>query len=196
RTAETRAVITPRLAEERGLITIPPFDHPAVIAGQGTAALELIEDSGPLEALVLPVGGGGLAAGCALIATDLSPGVRVIGIEPEAGDDTKRSLAAGERIAVPVPRTLAGGQAVPPPGELTFAINRRLLDSVLLVSDAELAQAVRWAYERLKLVVEPSGASPLAALLTGKITAGDGPIGVILSGGNIGAEQFAALINS
>lgn len=196
RYAEDRDAITARLAEERGLITIPPFDHPAVIAGQGTAALELIEDSGPLEALVLPVGGGGLAAGCALIATDLSPGVRVIGIEPEAGDDTKRSLAAGERIAVPVPRTLADGQAVPQPGELTFAINRRLLDSVLLVSDAELAQAVRWAYERLKLVVEPSGASPLAALLTGKITAGDGPIGVILSGGNIGAEQFAALINS
>jgi threonine dehydratase len=194
RYTEDRDAISAALAEERGLIMIPPFDHPDVIAGQGTAALELIEDGGSLDVLLVPVGGGGLAAGCALIATELSPGVRVIGIEPEEGDDTFRSLAAGRRIAVPVPRTLADGQAVPQPGELTFAINRRLLDSIVLVSDAELIEAVRWAYERLKIVLEPSGATPLAALLTGKIRIGDGPIGVILSGGNIGAEQFARLI--
>ncbi len=194
RYTEDRDAISATLAEERGLIMIPPFDHRDVIAGQGTAALELIEDAGPLDVLLVPVGGGGLAAGCALVATELSPGVRVIGIEPEEGDDTFRSLAAGERIAVPVPRTLADGQAVPQPGELTFAINRRLLDSIVLVNDAELVQAVRWAYERLKIVLEPSGATPLAALLTGKITIGNGPIGVILSGGNIGAEQFARLI--
>ncbi|NYE70712.1 threonine ammonia-lyase [Microlunatus parietis] len=193
RYTEDRDAISAALAQERGLIMIPPFDHPDVIAGQGTAALELIEGAGPLETLVVPVGGGGLAAGCSVIATDLSPGVRVIGIEPEAGDDTYRSLAAGERIAVPVPHTLADGQAVPQPGELTFAINRRLLDSIVLVSDAELVEAVRWAYERLKIVLEPSGASPLAALLTAKINS-SGPVGVILSGGNIGAEQFARLI--
>lgn len=193
RYTEDRDAISATLAEERGLIMIPPFDHPDVIAGQGTAALELIEDAGPLDALLVPVGGGGLAAGCSVIATDLLPGVRVIGVEPEAGDDTYRSLAAGERIAVPVPHTLADGQAVPQPGELTFAINRRLLDSIVLVSDQELVEAVRWAYERLKLVLEPSGASPLAALLTGKVNS-VGPVGVILSGGNIGAEQFARLI--
>lgn len=150
-----RAALGAQLAADRGLALIPPYDHPHVIAGQGTAALELIEDTGPLDALLTPVGGGGLMAGSALAATALSPGIRMIGVEPEAGDDTRRSLAAGERVRIPVPHTIADGQALSEPGELTFAVNRRLLDSVVLVSDDEIRAAMRLAFERLKIVTEP-----------------------------------------
>ena len=122
------------------------------MAGQGTVALELIEEIGPLGALLVPIGGGGLIAGCATAATALSPGIRVIGVEPAAGDDTARSLAAGERVEIDVPRTIADGQAISTPGELTFAINRRLVDGVELVSDDEIRAAMAFAFERLKIV--------------------------------------------
>ncbi|MGA4843667.1 threo-3-hydroxy-L-aspartate ammonia-lyase [Streptomyces sp. G45] len=188
-----RAAIAQAVADERGLTLIPPYDHPHVIAGQGTAALELLEEVGALDALVAPVGGGGLIAGSATAVKGLSSDALVYGVEPEVGDDTRRSLAAGQRVAVPMPRTIADGQAIEIPGEITFEINKRLLDGVVTVSDDEIRDAMRFAFERLKLVVEPSGATGLAALLTGRLEQVPRRIGVIVSGGNVDAGRFAEL---
>ncbi|AWT46877.1 MULTISPECIES: pyridoxal-phosphate dependent enzyme [Streptomyces] len=188
-----RVALAEAVAAERGLTLIPPYEHPHIMAGQGTAALELLEETGELGALVLPVGGGGLMAGSATAAKGLHPGIRMIGVEPEAGDDTKRSLEAGRRIAVPVPRTIADGQALEIPGELTFSVNRRLVDAMALVTDDEIRTAMRFAFERLKIVLEPSGATPLAALLAGRVGALPRRVGLILSGGNVDAERFARL---
>jgi threonine dehydratase len=188
-----REAIAEALAAERGLALIPPYEHPHVMAGQGTAALELLEETGELGALLTPVGGGGLMAGSATAAKGLYPGVRMVGVEPEAGDDTKRSLEAGRRVSIPVPKTIADGQALHTPGELTFSVNRRLVDEIVLVSDDEIRDAMRFAFERLKIVVEPSGATPLAALLSGRVSALPDRIGVIVSGGNVDAERFARL---
>ncbi|MFF4749477.1 threo-3-hydroxy-L-aspartate ammonia-lyase [Streptomyces sp. NPDC002514] len=190
-----RVAIGAALAADRGLALVPPYEHPHIIAGQGTAALELIEEAGELDALVVPVGGGGLIAGSAVAATGLFPGIRVVGVEPEAGDDTKRSLEAGRRVAIPVPRTIADGQAAEIPGELTFSVNRRLLDGIVLVSDDQIREAMRFAFERMKTVVEPSGASALAALLAHRIDPVPRRIGVIVSGGNVGAQRFAELLH-
>ncbi|HEX4812352.1 MAG TPA: threo-3-hydroxy-L-aspartate ammonia-lyase [Nonomuraea sp.] len=189
-----RVAIGESLAAERGLALVPPYEHPHVIAGQGTATLELIEEAGELDALLVPIGGGGLMAGSATAAKGLLPGVRVIGVEPEAGDDTRRSLSAGERVAVPVPRTIADGQAAEIPGELTFSINRHLVDEVVLVSDDEIRAAMRLAFERMKIVVEPSGATALAALLAGRVDRLPARVGVIVSGGNIDTRRFADLL--
>ncbi|MEU6348489.1 pyridoxal-phosphate dependent enzyme [Streptomyces sp. NPDC047072] len=193
RYAEDRVAVAEGVAAERGLALIPPYEHPHVMAGQGTAALELLDEVGELGALLVPVGGGGLMAGSATVAKGRFPGIRMIGVEPEAGDDTKRSLEEGRRVSVPVPKTIADGQALHEPGELTFSVNRRLVDSIALVSDEEIREAMRFAFERLKMVVEPSGASALAALLAGRV--GDVParVGVIVSGGNVDAERFASL---
>ena len=189
-----RVAIGEALAAERGLALIPPYEHPDVIAGQGTAALELLEQAGELGALLVPVGGGGLIAGSATAAKGLQPAIRVIGVEPEAGDDTKRSLAAGERVTIPVPRTIADGQAASIPGELTFSINRRLVDGVVLVTDDQIRAAMRFAFERMRIVMEPSGATGLAALLSGGVDRLPGRVGVIVSGGNIDAARFAELV--
>lgn len=189
-----RVAIGEALAAERGLALIPPYEHPHVIAGQGTAALELVEEAGELDALVVPVGGGGLIAGSAAAGKGLLPDLRVVGVEPEAGDDTKRSLAAGRRVGVPVPRTIADGQAADIPGELTFSLNRRLVDAISLVSDDEIREAMRFAFERLKIVVEPSGASALAALLARRVEALPRRVGVIVSGGNIDTRRFTEII--
>ena len=194
RYTENREEIGARLAAGRGLTLIPPYEHPDVIAGQGTAALELLEDTGELDALVVPVGGGGLIAGSATAAKGLRPGIRVVGVEPVDGDDTKRSLAAGERVTIPVPRTIADGQAAPVPGALTFAINKRLVDEIVLVSDDEIRDALRFGVDRLKLVMEPSGASGLAALLARRLDPVPARIGVIISGGNVGAARLASLL--
>ncbi len=194
RYTQDRTALGRALADERGLALIPPYEHPHIIAGQGTAALELLEDTGPLDALVVPVGGGGLIAGSATTATALHPGIRVIGVEPESGDDTRRSLEAGERVEIPVSRTIADGLAAPTPGELTFSINRRLLDGVALVRDEEIRAAMRFAFERLKIVLEPSGASSLAALLAGRVENLPRRVGVIASGGNIDTERFADVL--
>ncbi|WAZ25786.1 pyridoxal-phosphate dependent enzyme [Streptomyces cinnabarinus] len=188
-----REAIAEALATERGLALIPPYEHPHVMAGQGTAALELLEEVGELDALLAPVGGGGLIAGCGTVAKGLYPGLRLIGVEPEAGDDTKRSLEAGRRIEIPVPKTIADGQALHTPGELTFSVNRRLVDAIALVGEDEIRQAMRFAFDRLKIVVEPSGATPLAALLTGRIERLPSRVGVIVSGGNVDAGRFAEL---
>ncbi|MFI5732371.1 pyridoxal-phosphate dependent enzyme [Kribbella sp. NPDC051587] len=192
---EDRAALATELATDRGLTLIPPYEHYDVMAGQGTIALELIEEVGHLGALLVPVGGGGLMAGCATAATMLSPGIRMIGVEPAAGDDHARSLAAGERVTIDVPRTIADGQAIDVPGELTFAINRRLVEAFELVTDEEILAAMTFAFERLKIVLEPSGASALAALLAGRIQGLPERVGVVLSGGNVGLERFRQLLH-
>jgi len=205
RYAEDREAIGNRLAEERGLTLVPPFDDPFVMAGQGTVALELIEHAGELDCLLAPVGGGGLIAGCATIAKELQPDITIIGVEPEAGDDTRRSLESGERTEIPVPRTIADALQVPAPGRLTFEVNKRLVDRVVTVSDKELVHAMRFLFERMKLVAEPGGAAAVAALLARKANqatgggAGNeatGRVGAIVSGGNVGAERFAELMQS
>jgi threonine dehydratase len=192
---EDREEIGGRIARERGLALVRPFDDLDVIAGQGTAALELIDDTPGLDLLLAPVSGGGLIAGCGTAVKALCPGARVIGVEPEAGDDYARSLAAGRRVSISIPDTIADSLRLTTPGELTFAINQSLLDGVLTVSDAELVAAMRFAFERLKLVVEPGGAAALAALLAHRVElAGDSRVGLILSGGNVDPTTFSRLL--
>ncbi|MHA6695421.1 pyridoxal-phosphate dependent enzyme [Homoserinimonas sp. A520] len=181
------------LAEKHGMTIIPPYEHYAVMAGQGTAALELLDEVGELDELRVPIGGGGLMAGSATAAKGLHPGIRMIGVEPEAGDDTKRSLEAGKRVQIEVPNTIADGQGAEIPGELTFEVNRRLVDGVDLVTDDQLREALAFAFDRLKIVLEPSGATGLASLMFGTRPAADARIGVILSGGNVGLKRFREL---
>lgn len=182
------------LVEERGLIPVHPYDNHHVMAGQGTAALELLEDAGPLDLLLVCVGGGGLISGCATAVAGLSPDTRVIGVEPEEGDDFVRSLAAGERVRIDVPRTIADGQQIPIPGELTFPVVQERVDEVVTVSDAEIVTAMRLLFERAKTVVEPSGACAFAALLAGRVEAKGLRVGVTISGGNVTAARFAELV--
>jgi threonine dehydratase len=156
----------------------------------------LVEQAGSLDALVAPVSGGGLIAGCGTAVTALRPGVRVIGVEPEAGDDTRRSLQAGQRVGIDVPRTIADGLQVGIPGELTFEVNRRLLEDVVTASDDEIVQTIALLFERLKIVVEPSGAAGLAAVLSGRMQIAGQRVGVILSGGNISAERFVEIVTA
>jgi threonine dehydratase len=196
RYTEDREALGAELAEREGLALVPPYEHPLIMAGQGTAALELLEQQPALDALLVPVGGGGLMAGCATAARALVPGITLIGVEPEAGVDTRRSLAAGERVRIDVPRTIADGQQAETPGRLTFEVNRRLVDGVELVSDDDMLAALRFAFDRMKVVLEPSGASALAALLAGRVRLPGRRVGVILSGGNVGADRFAALMHA
>jgi threo-3-hydroxy-L-aspartate ammonia-lyase len=194
RWAESREELGARLAEERGLELVRPYDDPLVMAGQGTVALELLADEPELDLLLVPISGGGLIAGCSTAATAVRPGIRIVGVEPEAGDDTRRSLAAGERIRIDVPRTIADGLQATEPGELTFEVNRRRVDEVVTVSDREIVEAMVFLFDRLKLVAEPSGAVGIAALLSGKVEARGRSVGVVLSGGNVGAARFAELV--
>jgi threonine dehydratase len=186
-----REQLAAELAQEHGAELVPPYDDPLIIAGQGTAALELLEDAGVVDTLVVPLGGGGLISGCATIAKDL--GVRrVVGVEPQAGDDWVRSIARGERVSIDVPRTIADGLQTHAPGLLTWEIASRLVDDVVTVTDAQIVRAMRFAFERLKLVVEPSGAVGIAALLAGLVEAPS--TGVVISGGNVAADRFAQLL--
>jgi threonine dehydratase len=194
RYGQDREALLAALVQERGLVPIHPYDNLHVMAGQGTTALELLEDAGQLDLLLVCVGGGGLLAGCATAVDGLAPDTRVIGVEPEAGDDTKRSFAAGERVRIDVPRTIADGQQLPIPGELTFPVNQRLVDEIVTVSDAEIVDAMRLLFERAKTVTEPSGACAFAALLAGKVEAAGLRVGVTLSGGNVTAARFAELM--
>jgi threonine dehydratase len=194
RLTEDRNAIAARVAGERGATLVPPYDDPAVIAGQGTTALELIEDTGPLDLLFVCLGGGGLLSGCALAATALAPGIAVWGVEPEAGDDWVQSLARNERVTIPVPDTIADGMQTTAPGALTFPIVRALCAGAVTVSDAEIRDAMRFGFERLKLVIEPSGAAALAAVLYGKVDVRGRRVGVTISGGNVDAATFARLI--
>jgi len=189
-----RGAIAAELASERGATLVPPYDDAAIVAGQGTVALELLEDVPDLDVLLVCTGGGGLLAGCALAATALRPGIAVYGVEPAAGDDFARSIAAGTRVEIPVPDTIADGQQTTSPGEITFPIVQRLCAGILTVTDDELRDAMRFAFERLKLVVEPSGASALAALLSGKLDVNGRRVGVVVSGGNVDAARYAEII--
>jgi threo-3-hydroxy-L-aspartate ammonia-lyase len=186
-----RETISAELAAGRGAELVRPYDDPLIMAGAGTAALELLEDAGIVDTLVVPVGGGGLIAGCATIAKAL--GVkRVVGVEPEAGDDWKQSFAAGEIVAIDVPRTIADGLQTHAPGELTWEVASRLVDEIVTVTDAQMIEAMRFAFDRLKLVIEPSGAVGVAAVLNGLVSGEK--TGVVISGGNVGAARFAELI--
>ena len=196
RVEQKRDAIARRLAEERGLALVPPFDHPHIIAGQGTAALELLADVPDLDSLIAPIGGGGLISGCSIVAHALRPGMHVIGVEPETANDSYLSLQKGERVSTPQSHSIADGLLPTAPGEITFPIMRQHLESILLVSDQEIAEAVRFLLLRTKLLVEPSGAAPVAALLSGKVSNVAGKrVGVILSGGNIDPHKLAGLLN-
>ncbi len=187
---EGREALAERLAGERGLALVPPFDHPDIVAGQGTAAAELFEDAGPMDRLLVPVGGGGLISGSAL-AADLRCGdrCRVTGVEPEAGDDACRSFREGRIVRIAPPETIADGARTPCVGPLTFEMIRRHVDEMTSVPDAALIEAMRFVWERMKLVVEPTGVLGLAALLGGRVDARGQRVGVILSGGNVDLER-------
>lgn len=193
RYADDREALSEGLALERGLTLVRPYDDPLVMAGQGTAALELYEDAGPFDVLVVPVGGGGLISGCATVAKDLGAAY-VVGVEPQAGDDWQRSFAAGERVRIDVPRTIADGLQSVEPGLLTWEVVSRRVDEIVTVTDEQIVDAMRFVFERLKLVIEPSGAVGIAAVLAGK--APGGRVGVILSGGNVGTDRFAELVGA
>jgi len=194
RWTESREEIGAALAAERGLALVPPYDDPLVMAGQGTAALELLEDVPDVDVLLVPVSGGGLIAGCSTVAKALLPECHVVGVEPETGNDTQQSLEAGQRVRIDVPHTIADGLQAPEPGALTFEVNQRRVNEIVTVSDEEIVTAMVFLYDRMKLVAEPSGAIGVAALLSGKVGARDGTVGVILSGGNVGAARFAELV--
>lgn len=182
------------LARERGIALIPPFDHWDVISGQGTVALELFEDTGRLDTLLVCVGGGGLISGCATVAKAQPEAVRVIGVEPEAGNDAVRSMREGRIVTIPTPHTIADGQQTTSVGERTFAVMKERVDDVITVTDGEIVAAMRLAFERLNVVLEPSGASALAAVLGGKVDLVGQRVGVTLSGGNIGVARFVQLM--
>jgi threonine dehydratase len=190
RFTDSREQIAERILKESGATLVPPFDHPMIMAGQGTAALELLEETGPLDALITPVGGGGLLAGCATIARSMQPAIRIFGAEPEGANDTFLSLLAGERVTVQ-PDTIADGLRAPKPGELTFPIIQSLAERIALVSDDEIRAAVKFLLLRLKILVEPSGAVGAAALLFRKLPAEVRSVGVVLSGGNVDFEELA-----
>ncbi len=194
RYTDDREAIGRRIAEEQGLSLIPPYDHREVIAGQGTAALELFEEVGPLDVLVACLGGGGLTAGSVLAADGAAPGCAVWGAEPEAGDDGRRSLAEGRIVHIEVPKTIADGAQTQHLGDLTFAILRRGAAGIVTASDAQLVQAMRFFAERMKLVVEPTGALAAAAVFSGAIPVKGLRVGVILSGGNVDVARYAALL--
>jgi len=197
RYSDDREAIGQRLAAERGMTLIPPYDHPHVMAGQGTTALELLQqtaDGGPLDQLLVCVGGGGLIAGCAVAAKHLNPNIVVHGIEPEAGNDTQQSLALGRIVSIDTPKTIADGAQTQAPGKLTFPIVQKLVTSVVTVTDAQLIHTLHFFAERLKLVAEPTGCLAAAALMEGVISARGQRVGVIVSGGNVDLAAYAALL--
>ena len=195
RYAEDREAVGTALAQERGMTVVPPYDHPHVIAGQGTVVRELLQETGPLDVVVTPLGGGGLLSGSILSAAALAPAARVYGVEPEAGDDARRSLQEGRIVHIETPRTIADGAQTLHLGELTFPIIRDGVTEVVTATDAELVQAMRLVASTLKQVVEPTGVLGLAAVLSGAVpdTAG-ARVGVVLSGGNVDLGRFAALV--
>jgi len=195
RYTQDREAIGARLARERGATLIPPYDHPHVMAGQGTAAAELLDEVGPLDKLVVCVGGGGLISGCAVAAKSRAGDIEVIGVEPEAGNDTQRSLAEGRIVHIETPRTIADGAQTQHSGQLTFPVIQRLVSSIVTVSDGELIAAMRFFAERMKLVVEPTGCLAAAALLCGAVQARSERVGIIVSGGNVDLLRYAAFLS-
>src|SRR5262245_6067907 len=191
RRTESREAIAEGILKESGATLVPPFDHPKIIAGQGTAALELLDETGPLDAIVTPVGGGGLLSGCATIAKAMYPDIRVFGAEPEKVNDTFLSMQAGERVGIAHPETIADGLRSPKPGELTFPILQALAEQIILVTEDELRAAVKYVLSRMKILIEPSGAASVAAVLFRKLAPGIGTVGVVISGGNVDLEDLA-----
>ncbi len=191
---EDRAAIATALVEERGAALIPPFDHLPVMAGQGTAALELIEDVGPLDALIVCAGGGGFLSGCTVAAKHLLPNIEVFGAEPERGNDMQQSLRAGKIVSIEVPRTICDGQQTQAVGKHPFEVIQALVTDVFAVPDPATVEAMRFAFERMKVVLEPSGANALAALMQNKKRFEGKRVGITLSGGNIGIDRFIALM--
>lgn len=194
RFTEDREALTKRLAQERGMTMIPPYDHPDVLAGQGTAVKELIEETGPLDQLFVCLGGGGLLSGSALSARALAPGCKVYGVEPEAGNDGQQSLRAGKIVHIETPKTIADGAQTQHLGEYTFGIIRRDVDDIFTVTDEQLVDAMRFFAERMKTVVEPTGCLAFAgAIVAGKAIAGQ-RVGIVVSGGNVDLSRYAALL--
>ena len=192
---EDRAAIAARIVAERKAALIPPFDHLSVMAGQGTAALELIEDAGPLDALIVCAGGGGFLSGCAVAAKHLLPEINVYGAEPERGNDMQQSLRAGRIISIDVPRTICDGQQTQAVGRLPFEVIQRWVRDILSVPDRVVVDAMRFAFERMKIVLEPSGACALAALMHSRDQFRGQRVGLTLSGGNVDLAHFVALMN-
>jgi threonine dehydratase len=188
-----RAEIAQKICEERGAVLVPPFDDRDIIAGAGTAVLELLEDVPGIQAIVTPVGGGGLLSGSAIAAHAANPDIEIVGVEPEAGNDVGQSLERAEIVHIDVPQTIADGLQTQAPGELTFATLRREHAKIVTVSDGELREAMRFAFERMKIVIEPSGAAGLAAVMNGKIGRGKN-VGVMISGGNVDVARFNELL--
>jgi len=191
---EDREQVAARIAKETGAGVIPPFDHRDVIAGQGTAAKELIEDIGALDYLFVCTGGAGLLSGCAIAASHLSPGCKVIGVEPAAGDDAARSFRTKQLVHIPLPDTIADGARTQSLGALTFPLVLRHVADIITVSDRQLLDAMRFIWERMKLVVEPTGALAAAGVLSGAIDVRDKRVGILLSGGNVDLKALAGLL--
>jgi threo-3-hydroxy-L-aspartate ammonia-lyase len=194
RYAQDRATLAGELAAKDGLTLIPPYDHPSIIAGQGTAAMELIEDAGPLDMLLVCTGGGGLLSGSALSARALAPGCRVYGVEPEAGNDGQQSFRSGKIVRIEVPKTIADGAQTAFLGDLTFPLIQRDVTDILTVSDAELVEAMRFFASRMKLVVEPTGCLGAAAAFTRQVPVKGQRVGIIISGGNVDLASFAGFL--
>ena len=195
RYTQDRAAIAQALVAERGAALIPPFDHLAVMAGQGTAALELIDDAGPLDALIVCAGGGGFLSGCAVAARHRLPAIEIYGAEPANGNDLQQSLRSGCIVSIDVPRTICDGQQTQAVGRQPFEVIRALVRDVLTATDREVVEAMRFAFERMKIVLEPSGACALAALMAHREQFAGRRVGVTLSGGNIDLARFAALLS-
>lgn len=198
RYTQDREAVTQAIATERGMTLIPPFNHVDVMAGQGTAAKELIEDAGPLDVLLVCLGGGGLLSGCAVAAKQLSPGVQVVGVEPEAGNDVQQSLKVGRIVKIDVPNTIADGAQTQAPGSLTFAVMRELVDRVVTVSDAQLIEAMKFFASRMKMVVEPTGCLAAAAAFNAEaygLQLKGKRVGVVISGGNVDLAAWVGLVN-
>ena len=192
---DDREEFAARVAAERGMVTVPPFNHPHVIAGQGTTAKELIEETGPLDALLVPCGGAGLLSGCAIAARHLSPSCKVIGVEPAAGDDATRSFRTKELVKIPVPDTIADGARTTSLGSLTFPLVLRYVDEMVTVTDSELLEAMFFLWERMKIVVEPTGALAFAAAFHKRMDLKKRRVGIVISGGNVDLHWAAAQLN-
>ncbi len=190
---ESREAIGNRISDETGATLVPPFDHPWILTGQGTAGLELLEEISDLDALVVQIGGGGLISGCAIAAKALRPEIRIFGVEPEDANDTYLSLRAGSRVEIPLPKTIADGLRSPKPGAITFPIVQRHVEDVLLVTDDEIRNAMKFMLTRMKMVVEPSGAVPAAALFHQKLPKGLKKVGAMVSGGNVDLQFLQTL---
>jgi len=194
RFTEDREALTKRLAQERGMTMIPPYDHPDVLTGQGTAVKELIEETGPLDHLFVCLGGGGLLSGSALSARALSPDCKVYGVEPEAGNDGQQSLRAGKIVHIETPKTIADGAQTQHLGEYTFGIIQRDVDDIFTVTDEQLVEAMRFFAERMKMVVEPTGCLAFAGAIAAAKAIEGQRVGIVISGGNVDLSRYASLI--